>query len=993
MSKGSIKPIAVVAAAAVLAVFITRRACGDSDGAKVRPRSENATAVDRPWSHPDPAALPVASLSGTVTGDHGAPVAGANVCAWASSPDLSTADTREPTCARTAQNGTYRLAKVVPARYRVTANARGYLPAAYKAAADRDTVTAKAGEDLTGIDMVLARGGVEITGVVKDIGGGPVASALVTASPAGFTDGAAAYARTGEDGRFSTWVAPGNVLVSAVAAGYAPGHIRGLAPGQVLTLYLTPESVLAGRVVDADTGAAIARALVHAGNLSPSRGFLRGAGGIAGSTAYTDESGRFRLAGLLPGRYKPTAEAVGRTGQTQNSVLLGLGQTVTDVVIEVHPAFVVSGQVTIAGDDPEPCAGAPVTLTDHHRDRTASAITDDAGKVELRAVLPGHYEVTIRCASHLSHDSYPEIAIEDHDVTGQIWEVTGGATIRGRVHNPDGEPVAGARIWTRTTTGDPRAQRTGGTAVSDDDGSFEIKGLAAGSYTLRARSDAYPPTSDGPTVTVGPDGVAEADIELAAGGAITGVVVDERGEAMAAVTVRAQGKSFRIRGNTTTQTRDDGTFSMTGVAPGPYRVLAVRGWFSQMRKPGTTDDDLQGEQVTVKAGATAEVKLVVEDQSGEIHGQVLDEGGEPVNDAFIERQRETDSAQGSGWANLALRWQVSGQPVLTDLEGKFSLTELSAGKYTVRAYRRGGGEAIAHHVATGSEVTLTIPAASSLAGKVVVPGEAPLSQFDIQVVDKSSGYRRSEQFFRTDGSFAMTELPAATYEVSVRAPEGTATETVTVAAGEDRTGIVLTLKNRVTITGRLVDMANGKPVPGMRVTVRPATTLMGGLGLGGKADKKEITDDRGRFEIEDAPAGRLLVLAIPTSWLTSEYSFSQVLKTVPGGEPFDIGDVQVPRRRIGARERAGDLGYDLVRPSPSTDPEDLALEVALIRPDGPAADSGLKVGDQIIAVDGHSVAGADAALYYTLARVPAGTTIKLGLARGQTVAITAAAPR
>ena len=51
----------------------------------------------------------------------------------------------------------------------------------------------------------------------------------------------------------------------------------------------------------------------------------------------------------------------GAYGVAAESVLLGLGQTREGIVIEVHPAFVVSGQVVVEGSD-DPCEDAMLCL-------------------------------------------------------------------------------------------------------------------------------------------------------------------------------------------------------------------------------------------------------------------------------------------------------------------------------------------------------------------------------------------------------------------------------------------------------------------------------------------------------------------------------------------------------------------------------------------------------------------------------------------------------
>ena len=49
-----------------------------------------------------------------------------------------------------------------------------------------------------------------------------------------------------------------------------------------------------------------------------------------------------------------------------------------------------------------------------------------------------------------------------------------------------------------------------------------------------------------------------------------------------------------------------------------------------------------------------------------------------------------------------------GTPHLTDHDGRFTLTDLANGKHSLRAHRKGGGEALLEHVEAGGDVVLTI---------------------------------------------------------------------------------------------------------------------------------------------------------------------------------------------------------------------------------------------------------------------------------------------
>lgn len=57
----------------------------------------------------------------------------------------------------------------------------------------------------------------------------------------------------------------------------------------------------------------------------------------------------------------------------------------------------------------------------------------------------------------------------------------------------------------------------------------------------------------------------------------------------------------------------------------------------------------------------------------------------------------------------------------------------------------------------------------------------------------------------------------------------------------------------------------------------------------------------------------------------------------------------------------------------------------MIRPNGPAAQSELQEGDEIVRVDGHDVTGENAYRYSALTRVKPGTTVTFDLKRGLSI--------
>ncbi len=930
-----------------------------------------------------------AALSGTVRTPEGAPIANAQVCAFPRSNTLLRRELRDPFCASSQSDGTYRIDGLFPVEHRVSASAPTYIPDKHEhgeGSRKRDAVYLIAGAERRGVDIVLKPGGVEIKGVVRDLSGGVLEGAIVRAD-GGIT-------RSDERGEFTLWVEQGVTWVGAQAEGYASDNDIGAAPGHEFEILLTPESVVVGKVVLASTGEPLAGVSVNADSWGARRNWGYG------PSAITDADGEFRIDGLEPGSFKPTAFDDAHYGVAPAQVHLGLGQTSEPVVIEVHEAFAVKGAV--APDDGQLCDEGSVALNDPKSKRSFSSATERDGSVQLRGVLPGTYNVEVRCDGYVPEEHYEPVTVEAA-TEGLEWVVHGGQSIRGEVVTASGEPAKEmyVRASMKTDAANPRARQTSSWGEeTEDDGGFAIYGLKPGTYELKVSGDR--PGPEKPVEIELPEGrdVTDLTIELPGSGSVTGRVVDERGEPVGDVRIsltskdRGAGGFFFWNGSSSTRAADDGTFTLEHVQPGSYRATASQNWSSTLRKPGTTDDDVQGAELTVSDGETTDIELKVEAKGASIRGRVLDADGGPVADAFISATRESDSATKTAGSNIRQsRWgDWDRRPVLTEQDGSFELENLTVGSYTVRARRKGGGEGFVEGVATGDEAEIQLQHTGIVAGVVTAAGGGAPEEFTVTLNDRESGMRRRDTFFRTGGVFTFDELPAGDYELSAAAGEGNAETKATIAEGEEKRDIKLELATRVTLRGKLVDLDTGEPVTGLRVGVSPRT---GGMWGGGDSEeRKEISDPNGDFEVENAPSGEVRIFVRPQNWMdSSDYSWTSLMRTLPG-EPAvqDLGTIKLVKKRVKDEERAGDLGYKLREPKPDEEWSKRELAVAFVRPGGPAEKAGLKVGDVITSVGGHDVTGENTYKYSGLVNNKAGATVELGLESGSGVKIVVGAP-
>jgi protocatechuate 3,4-dioxygenase beta subunit len=894
-----------VAVTAVLAAVLVWRCTSGGGGSNAAAgksgSSERSTAVAiapnvgrEVTKRPDPRKQARGSIAGVVKDDAGAPIADARVCVDPSSNELPIELQRDPICKQTDAAGAYKIEELYAARYTATAGAEGFRPETFHPRGDRHKsgFELAGGEVKTGVDFVLRSGGAKLVGTVNDISGGPIGHAHVRVTAGMWGEGQSSpMVETDETGMYTTWVVPGTVRVWASADGYAAASQTGPAPGTIDVL-LTPESGLSGTVVDGTTGQPI-----------------EGAGVTVEATQWswegreadkTDAKGMFKVRRLPPGRYIATAKTDHGYGRTEGSVLVGLGQQVDGVVVKLYPASRIVGKVMIEGDPPELCVEGYLTLRDEVHDRWIGATTEPDGTIHADGVLPGTYTPQVWCEGYRAKDHYEPIVVAGKDLTDLTWGVEAGSTIKGRVLSKAGQPIADAKIQARTTGGDARAKMDWSQDTSQADGSYELRSLKPSTYRLEVDTHEAVAPRDGFTVDAPASGTVTKDLVLDDGGTIKGIVVDDKGQPVDDVTVDARPMTERFF-----WTRDpiksaqDGTFVMDSVRAGEYRVLARRGWGDELRKPGTNDDAEQGEKVKVEVGKTIEVKLVVESQTGTIKGTVVDAGGQPIADAFIAHARESDAAGANttahetrGWG-----WGDDDKPVLTGVDGSFTVGKLGPGKYTLRAYRKGGGEAIAEHVAVGSTARLQIRHVGSISGIAKKKSGPMPDELTVSIEDLKTGFDRTESFYRTGGQFTLKDLPAGHFTLIVKAEGGQQKTEVDLAEGQDKTGIEVTLEDLVDLTGRVVDLATKQPVVGIMVFAKPA---VGGDGFSfswGEEDQDHITDQQGKFTVKRAPKGKLAIQGVAKEWKDSDYSWFRVVREVTGSGTIDLGDIGVLKKR------------------------------------------------------------------------------------------------
>jgi protocatechuate 3,4-dioxygenase beta subunit len=951
--------IVVIFVVAVAGVIVWRCRGGGAPG-------EHHTSDGRSTIAPPPRPLPFkrGSIAGTISDDANRPIPGARVCARGWSTKLGTEPFREPTCTTADTRGGYTIDGLLPARYAVTAFAPRYLPAVE--ARDGGIELAE-GARVTDISLVLRGGGVELTGMVADVTAGPIARARVTAatSSSGF-DSPAVTTLADDQGRFSLWVAPGAQYLTATADGYANGGTSAQAPGTA-EIRLTPEATLEGEVVDAATGAPIEGARVGVTTVDfrddPDR------------IVVSDARGAFRFDRLRFDRFTITARTEHGYGRSAGSLRVGLGEHVGGVVIRMYPARRVAGTVVISPGG-APCRESFGSLREEVTGRWL-ALERDGHLLVADGVLPGTYTPRISCRGFADRDAYDPITVGEHDVAGLVWEVTRGATLRGKVVTRSGVPISGASVFN---------QRTGRTTDkwtrSRDDGSYELVGLAPGVHKVSvftnkaivARGEVFVLDVDAPTTH-------EHDFVLDDAGTIKGTTVDPDGRPepyVDVVVATVDPDNYRTK---YAQSDAAGVFEVGGLPAGDYRVELLANnnivWPAGGAQDGSAS--LGKPTATVRVNQVTTVKLVTAAARREtITGRVVDAAGKPVGDALIQAVADSRVV---GSATLAANWSPDNRPVLTQADGTFTLTRLAAGSYTVRAYRNGGGEAVVEHVQTGSSVTLRIGATGSIAGTASERGGAS-DKLVVTVEDNEAGITRTERFFGTQGTYKVEDLPKGRYTVQWDTERGRQRREVTLGEGETK-NVDVELEPLVTVTGRVVDLRARTPLAAIRVTAyatQPPDSYIGTAN----------TDASGRFRIARVPLGPLELRLAGDEAYPKATAARSVERTAGANDSIDLGEVPMVAARATGDAPVGELGFTLDESLETRRKRELVVED--IDPRGPAARCGLREGDRIVGVDGIDLRGPGYDHWEAAVTAPPGTKLVLELARGAKVTLVLARP-
>jgi hypothetical protein len=443
--------------------------------------------------------------------------------------------------------------------------------------------------------------------------------------------------------------------IASVPAG--PGSPPLGAPPGLYTA--TRYAVLAGRVLD-EAGHPAANARVSLSVLT---------GGDQGhvDTRITGEDGRFAFQ-VWSGDYSVRATREGESSFALEPLSLKPGESMDGLELALVRGAYVRGRVL---DEDEAAVAMAWVCVSEARDGPCRVVSysGEDGTFAAGPLVPGPLHVR---AERVTRSAELDVEAGATDV---VLRLHPRDRLSVHVVNADGQPVEGQVMWVEVI----------GLEIKDTEhGTVSFALNPAARYRVWARSGE---AASAEVAFDGDDAPRELTLRVEPAATVVGRVLDADGRPWS-------GEVELLRYDelvTSAESDADGRYRFDGVAAASYQVEAAEGAMSA-----------RGELTVIGHDAVEAPELVLA-RRDRVAGRVVDEAGQPVATACVQR------TSGDGWT-------VDGCAAFSDEAGRFELDESVVGAVTLRAFRSGRASAAVEVTAQeGAFVELVL---SDLGGEV-----------------------------------------------------------------------------------------------------------------------------------------------------------------------------------------------------------------------------------------------------------------------------------
>ncbi len=462
----------------------------------------------------------------------------------------------------------------------------------------------------------------------------------------------------------------------------------------------------------------------------------------------------------------------------------------------------------------------------------------------------GHFEAKVSSAERLSLQTAAagfaltrtQVPMPKVGNPGPVQiELQPGLTVRGRVVDERGEPVAGADVTTFFTSF--FAHQT-----TDTDGRFVLDYLqrARRSHSLFARHEGY--IEARADVNTG-DVKDSYELVMERGVRVEGSVIDAHGKPVPGAPLYI-GFDPGAYSRLDARADDGGRFVFATVEPGRHDlVVEVRGHAPRKM-----------ELVVPETIATMPGVIVQLDAAHFVAGTVVDTAGKPLDGVHAHARLSSKHDRNGRYV---------GESVTCKADGSFRLEDLPSGTVDIEFY----GKNIIRHVEKSvrvdqSSAQITLQRAAKLAGKVIdAVSKLPLQKFRIKIIEGRGGgygasWLRGHDLAASDGRWRSDNAqfkPGTDFVVEAAAKGyGRVLKRMKATLEADPDATVFDLSPGQTVRGQVRAQDSGLPVKGARVIMFADLDPIRDYSARNLETRLTATTDAdGRFVLRDAPLGRI----------------------------------------------------------------------------------------------------------------------------------------
>ena len=335
-----------------------------------------------------------------------------------------------------------------------------------------------------------------------------------------------------------------------------------------------------------------------------------------------------------------------------------------------HLEIVLTPPADLREDDPRPETIQLTASGDSYYPKAEARLRGDVYVAEFGGLPPAEYYVrgAPKGWAELETDYFDLAAGEHREMELQARL---GVQIRGIVVDEDGQPIRSAQLMLMSTT--PDDDRDSKSTTSAADGTFSVLGILPGSIEVLAYREGYLKTVTTLEDKGERDRVDDLRMVLDRGLVISGHVTWADGSPAieASIVVKSRETTSKAK------TEKDGSFTVSGLVEGAYRVTAEssppppEGKESIRERRVRQKTKLIAASEGVQAGTNDLVMTLSAGRS--LSGRVVDAGGAPVT-AFVVRYRRVD---GSFTRSKAQEFESK--------DGTFTIEGLADGTWSIAA--------------------------------------------------------------------------------------------------------------------------------------------------------------------------------------------------------------------------------------------------------------------------------------------------------------------